>query len=151
MGLQQHLPALVAAAISWGKHHEALILRTGRGLTPGEYALARAVGVRQPEQVRVVYVPTIPLPEDTLLRGASLQSGAVSAKHTHGLTLGYGIYLVTQHANEERLVSHQLRHVHQYEMLGGLEWFMAIYVPQVVVQGYTNAPLERDARAAEVA
>jgi len=146
MNFQEQLPGLVSAAVTWGWHQEGLIIRNGRQLTQREYELARAVGVRHPEQVRVLVVDEIPLPDDPALRRLAGESGAVGT-HTHGMTLGHGIYLLRGHIGE-RLLSHELRHVHQYEILGGLEWFMAVYVPQVALLGYKKAPLERDARAA---
>lgn len=47
-------------------------------------------------------------------------------------------------------VSHELRHVHQYEQHGSIAAFLRVYLRQIVEVGYANAPLEADARAHEI-
>jgi hypothetical protein len=44
-----------------------------------------------------------------------------------------------------RLVSHELRHVHQYETAGSIAAFLGVYLAQIATVGYDNAPLEPDA------
>ena len=45
-----------------------------------------------------------------------------------------------------RLVSHELRHVHQYEAAGSIAAFLPVYLAQIVSVGYEQAPFELDAR-----
>jgi hypothetical protein len=65
-----------------------------------------------------------------------------------GITFGHGIY-IREGTVSNRLVSHELRHVHQYEAAGSIAAFLATYLQQIVTVGYDNAPLELDARAHE--
>ena len=65
-----------------------------------------------------------------------------------GLTLGYGIFIVSGHYTV-RLISHECRHVYQYETLGSIDKFLPVYLQQIVEFGYAGAPLEVDARAYE--
>lgn len=145
--LQQQLPSIIQAAVEWAREREASIAQKGFELPAEGIELARGVGVRRPELVRVQVVPEIPFPDHPALQALSRSSGLGGG--SVGLTLGYGIYVKEGHLNR-RLVSHELRHVHQYEILGGIEWFMAVYLPQVAMLGYREAPLEQDARAAEI-
>jgi hypothetical protein len=49
-----------------------------------------------------------------------------------------------------RLLSHECRHVHQYEAHGSIAAFLPVYLEQIATVGYRNSPLEQDARAHEV-
>jgi hypothetical protein len=66
------------------------------------------------------------------------------------MTLGYGIMIVGERASR-RLLSHELRHVHQYEDAGSIAAYIPRYLGQIVDVGYFDAPFERDARAHELA
>ncbi|WP_416186977.1 hypothetical protein [Hydrogenophaga sp. SNF1] len=147
MDLHTLLPELVPKAVAWAEVQSERILRCGVSLTPHGIALARGVGVYRPELVRVELVPQLPLPDDPLLQQVALAAGLLGPDMV-GLTLGYGIFIVQGHAND-RLVSHELRHVHQYETFGSISGFMPVYLAQIAEFGYEAAPLERDAREHE--
>lgn len=141
------LPQLVPAAIRWAETHEAAILASGLPLTERGIEIARRVGVAQPERIRIMLVPQLPTPDDPHLRAAALQTGLLGPGMV-GLTLGHGIYICEGHANP-RLVSHECRHVHQYEAAGSIAAYLPVYLKQVAELGYRNAPFEIDARAHE--
>lgn len=146
MDLSQLLPSLVPRAIAWAKDHEAKILRTGVRLSSDGIAIAERVGVLEPARVRLQIVPAIPMPEDPVMAQIVVGQG-LFGPHTGGVTLGHGIFLVEGKWNDQ-LVAHELRHVHQYQTMGGIDGFMPIYLTQIAQYGYRDAPLERDARAA---
>jgi hypothetical protein len=106
------------------------------------------VGVLHPELIRVKLVDRLPLPEEPMLRQAAIETGLLGPNMV-GLTLGYSIFLVHGHDNV-RLISHECRHVYQYETLGAIDRFMPVYLQQIVDYGYQSAPLEVDARAHEI-
>jgi hypothetical protein len=145
--LSKELPRLLPLAVGWASSCSREILETGIPLTPRELRLSRAVGVRDPERVRIKIVSTIPSPEDAELRAAAVQAELIGPS-TSGLTLGYGIYLVEGFICD-RLVRHECRHVHQYEQAGSIEAFLRKYIPDVLQFSYWNAPDEVDARAWE--
>jgi hypothetical protein len=121
----------------------------GSPLTDEEMGLALAVGVAYPELVRIEMVGNrLPMPGDPMLRAAALQAGMLGPGMV-GLTLGHSIFICRGHRTR-RLLSHELRHVHQYEQHGSIAAFLAVYLRQVLEAGYENAALERDARAHEV-
>jgi|HubBroStandDraft_1064217.scaffolds.fasta_scaffold934818_1 hypothetical protein len=145
--LVKELPQLLPLAVDWAESRSREILQTGCPLTSKEQRLASSVGVRRPELVRIKIVPTVPMPENLKLRVAAQQSGLLGPS-THGLTLGYGIYLV-EGFNDDRIKRHECRHVYQYERAGSIAAFLSKYVPEVLEFGYWDAPDEIDARAHE--
>jgi hypothetical protein len=122
-------------------------LRNGTPLDGAGTKLARTVGVARPELIRVQMVPTIPMPDEARLRRAAIQTGLLGP-HMGGLTLGYSIYIVAGHVTP-RLLSHECRHVHQYEVAGSIAAFLPVYLKQIMKYGYENAPYEVDARRHE--
>jgi hypothetical protein len=145
--LSKELPRLLPLAVGWASSRSSEILETGIPLSTHEMDLARSVGVRYPERVRIKTVPAIPLPEDAELCAAAVQAELIGPS-TRGLTLGYGVYLLEGFVCD-RLVRHECRHVHQYEQAGSIEAFLRKYIPEVLQFGYWNAPDEVDARAWE--
>lgn len=142
------LPALMPKAITWAKEQEARIRRDGQTLSVNQIGLAHAVGVKSPHLVRLLMVQEIPLPADGDLKAAGLATGLFSSSLA-GMTFGHGIYIRYGH-DSRSLLSHELRHVHQYEEAGSVQDFLSIYLSQVLVHGYMNSPLEIDARAHEI-
>jgi hypothetical protein len=149
MDLSAALPALLPRAIAWALARSREVQIHGTPLTREELALARMVGVARPELIRKVSVRRLPLPDDVELRAAALQTGLLGSGAS-GLTLGYAVLVVKGHETT-RLLSHEFRHVHQYETAGSIEAYLPLYLTQIVEVGYVDAPLERDARAHELA
>src|SRR5687768_6036979 len=143
------LPTLLPKAIEWAESVSAHALERGVALKPHEIAVARIVGVRVPERVRVLRLDTLPLPDDAMLRDAALTAGLLGPGMA-GLTLGHAV-LVCRGEECVRLLSHELRHVHQYERAGSIAAFLPSYLEQVVGVGYRDAPFEVDAREHELA
>ena len=142
--LAEALPRLLPDVIAWVTAQEAEVLRTGAALSPEGVALAGSVGVFFPERVRVSLVNHIPLPDYPPLREAAVETGLIGPS-TLGITFGYAIYIRYGHMTN-RLLSHECRHVHQYEAKGSIAAFLQVYLQQIVEFGYDRAPLEVDAR-----
>jgi len=145
--LRVALPLLLPRAIEWAVARSQEAAACGRSLSEREIAIARAVGVRQPELIRVYVVDSLPLPEDSALRAAALQTGLLGP-HMAGLTIGYSV-LVCRGNETVHLLSHEFRHVHQYECFGSIGAYLPVYLKQIVDFEYENAPFEIDARAHE--
>ena len=146
--LESILPLLLPKAIGWVNEQSNHILATGSPLSDVGIRLARAVGVSFPEKIRVSTVPNLPLPVDPQLRAVALETGLLG-EGMIGVTFGYGIYVCAGHA-DNRLISHECRHVFQYEAAGSIEAFLPVYLHQIATVGYDDAPLEIDARAHEL-
>lgn len=139
---------LIALATEWAEQQSALILCSGIPLNANNTNLARSVGVVHPERIRLLHVTQIPLPGNPQLIKMATETGLITP-NIAGLTLGYGIYL--RHLQcTNRLLSHEFRHVYQYEQAGSIAAFLAEYLKQIAQYGYVNAPLEIDARRHEV-
>jgi SAM-dependent methyltransferase len=149
VNLKAALLHLLPKAIAWAETEAARAADAGRSLVAGEIRLARRVGVAQPERVRLAPVDSMPMPEDPALREAALQIGLLGPAMA-GLTLGHAIF-IRRGRETRRLLSHELRHVHQYEQAGSIADFLPDYLQQIVEFGYAAAPLEQDAREHEVA
>jgi len=146
--LESVLPALLPKAIGWVNEQSTHILNTGAPLSDVGIRLARAVGVTFPGKIRVSTVPNLPLPDDPQLRAVALETGLLG-EGMIGVTFGYGIYVCAGHV-DNRLVSHECRHVFQYEVAGSIEAFLPVYLGQIATVGYFDAPLEVDARTHEL-
>ncbi len=149
--LTAELGRLLPSAITWAEGQAEVLQREGAGLSIADQDLARAVGVKHPDRVRVCLVRRIPAPSDPLLSRACAQLGFLGPD-TAGLTLGYGVYLRTGLGRHEHTVlAHELRHVAQYESRESIGAYLNVYIPELLEYGYEHAPFEIDARRAEVA
>jgi hypothetical protein len=139
------VPIILPAACAWVARQERRILAAGRPLTPAELADAAAIGIAEPARVRLLAVPTVPLPLQRLARFSRLFVGT-TFEETSGLTARFGIYLRADVAGDRHLVVHELTHTAQYERLGGIRPFLRQYLAECLTRGYSAAPLEEDAR-----
>jgi hypothetical protein len=142
------LPRLLGPAIAWAEMQSQHAERDGQCLSASSLALARSVGVMRPELIRTSVVDELPIPAEPLLRQAALETGLLRPGMI-GLTLGYSIFVVRGHMGR-RLLSHECRHVYQYEVYGSIAAFLPVYLEQIVTVGYHDAAFEQDARAHEV-
>ena len=148
MDLAAALPTLMPRAITWAAQQAALSAQRGRTLTPVLIQLAQFVKVRRPENIRVDIVDSMPLPDDELLRAAALQVG-LFGREMAGLTLGYSVLVKRGCENDMTLLSHEFRHVSQYEACGSIDAFLGVHLRHLVAYGYEDSPFEVDARAHE--
>lgn len=131
----------------WVRKQEAAILREGRPLSEWEWRWAQDVGVRRPEEVRILPVPRIPTPGFGLRSFLNRLFGLLTEGPT-GMAVNYGIYLEASQATNPSLLVHELVHVAQFERLGGVEAFLKEYLTQCVRDGYWDSDLEQEARQA---
>jgi hypothetical protein len=146
--LQAALPVLLPRAIVWAQDRAQEILASGTALSDAELLLARRMGVAKPEQIRISVVMALPLPSDPELQQAAVAAGLLGPGMV-GLTLGHGIYICAG-CKSARLLSHECRHVYQYEQAGSIAAYLPVYLQQIVTVGYQNAPFEVDARGHEL-
>lgn len=129
----------------WMQECETRIRENGEPLSDERQQLAETVGVQHAENVRVLHVETLPLPENETLKQFYLENNIHSAT-SNGRTRGYGIFIKNgPFQDDNRLYAHELVHVAQIERLGRKR-FIKTYFQQVLDYGYTEAPLEVAAR-----
>lgn len=140
---------ILPKTVTWAVEQATKGLADGRVLTPPELDDAKQVGVLAPEKIRLVLADEVPMPEDPTLREVAVRTGLLN-QNIAGLTLGYAIFVATGHLSR-RLLTHECRHVHQYEVAGSIDQFMQAYLRQITTFGYLTAPLEIDATQHEIA
>lgn len=148
MDMEVELPRLLPKAVEWAEQQAAHALAAGSPLSDQLIDVARRVGVQAPQSVRIMAVERLPRPGDPDLRMAADESGLLGPNMV-GLTLGHAVFIVARQETV-RLISHECRHVYQYESHGGITAFLPIYLGQIVKYGYRNAPMEVDARNHEI-
>ncbi|AOK18820.1 hypothetical protein WT26_22755 [Burkholderia cepacia] len=146
--LAEILPSALPAAVAWAEAEAARGIAQGAPLTPAQADDARTVGVAQPERIRVVSAAQLPFPDEPALAELAREAGLLSPG-TIGLTLGHAVY-VLRGQDTRRLLTHEFRHVHQYEAAGSIGAFLARYLQEIATVGYHDAPLEADARQHEI-
>jgi hypothetical protein len=138
---------LLPIASEWAAEQEQLILREGVPLSEEELSDARALGVRNPERVRLLQVDAIPEPTHPMLRTAYLAMNFLTGA-PRGLALQYGIFVRSDYWRDNMLITHELVHTAQYERAGGILPFLRGYLSQCFAEGYRAAPLEQEASGA---
>lgn len=147
--LRSSLPLLVPKAIAWAQAQSENAVRNGRPLDERLISIARRVGVSAPERIRILDVQYLPMPDDPQLKQAAVATGLLGSGMV-GLTLGFGVLVCPSYGKDIRLLSHEFRHVYQYEQAGSIANFLPAYLQQIATVGYQNAPFEMDARAHEL-
>jgi len=137
---------LLPLAVTWATEQEQRILGDGVPLSEKEVGDARAIGIQNPDQVRLLQVETIPRPSQPQLKAACDAIDFLTPA-TRGLTLGYGIFIRSDCWGDRLLIVHELAHVAQYERLGGILPFLRRYLFECLTLGYAAAPLELEAIA----
>ena len=137
--------ALIAAPFvaRWLRRQEMRILREGRPLSAPESALARRVGARARDRIRLLVVDTVPTPGPRWFSRMTQRLG-YPATSAVGMSLGHGIYLQRGFENRVEILAHECVHTSQYERLG-TRGFLTLYIQQCLEDGYANSALEREA------
>ena len=86
------LPVLVPVAARWVRDREASILAHGQPLSDLQMEDARRAGIQRPEQIRLEFVDTVPMPGGALYQIAKVAH--LAAATLSGMALGHGISLV---------------------------------------------------------
>ena len=140
------LEELLPLAAQWATTQQQRVLCEGVPLSKHELADAKAIGVQDPERVRLLRVEAVPVPADPTLRAAAASINFLTAA-PRGLALNYGIFVRNDHWRDRTLIAHELVHTAQFQRLGGILPFLQTYIFQCATVGYSNAPLELEAVA----
>ncbi len=145
-GLALTLAEGIAPAVArWAHDQERWILAEGRPLNEESLAIATALHIANPEEIRILVAEPIPLPAPRSLLKLAAKLGFPIFEPA-GMALGRGIYLLH---HDSRILRHELVHVAQYQRLGGIEPFLRRYLTECISIGYFDSPLEVEARAGE--
>jgi hypothetical protein len=125
---------------------DSLVLQQGRPLSPLESAAAAQSGVQHPEHIRVLSVPSIPMPGFAWQQRLAATLG-FDGRLTAGMALHYAIFLRHDLSHDLSLLRHEATHTAQAERLGGLRIFLRLYLTDCLVHGYYDCPFEIEARS----
>jgi len=142
----EELEELIPLAAQWVTEQRQRALCGGVPLSETELADAKAVGVQNPERIRLLRVETIPVPAHPMLRAAAVSMKFLPAA-PRGLALDDAIFVRADFWRDRSLIAHELAHTAQYQKLGGILPFLRTYISQCATVGYPNAPLELEANA----
>ncbi len=145
IGIDQ-VDELLPLAAQWATEQERRVLCEGVPLSESELADAKAVGVRNPERVRLLRVDEIPVPVHPMLKAAAASINFITAA-PRGLALQNAIFVRSDQWRDRDLIVHELVHTAQYQRLGGVLPFLQTYIVQCATVGYQQAPLELEATA----
>ncbi len=118
---------LAPLAYQWAQAQEAYVLKLGVKLTARQRADAEQAGVQEPDQVRILVVDRIPMPEDKELADAARQAQIITDA-SRAVAIGYAVIIRADSWQNRELLLHQLVHVAQCERSGGLEPFVLEYL-----------------------
>ena len=135
---------LIPKGSIWAQQKEQEILQVGIPLSASQLQDAKPIPLIHPENVRLLRVSTIPLPDDPELIFAA-QTIKLITPNTPGLSLRYGIFIRDDYWQNREIVVHELIHTAQCERLGGLQQFLDQYLTECIKYGYPAAPLEQEA------
>ena len=131
-------------AVKWAEDGQRFIFQYGEPLSEAQQNDARHAGVRKPEEIRLLYVPRVPQPDDGMLKEANDRLQLVTP-NTGGMTLQYGIFIRLDCRGDRQLLVHECVHTSQYEQLGSVESFLRKYLEECMKFGYPQAPMELEA------
>lgn len=144
----EELKNLLYLGAAWMQEQEERIHRNGQLLNAEQLVAAKRIGIKHAEKVHLLFVDEMPRPEHPTLL-AAVDVLRFLSPDVIGLTLGYGIFIRHAYRDDMRLLVHELTHTLQYERMGGIAPFIAQYVEECMTVGYSDSPLEKEARATE--
>ncbi len=110
-------PLILPWVVRWAEGQEKRILREGVPLSDEQMAIARLMGVANPEKIRILKVASIP-PPGSLMPGWAAKVSRHFSPHTSGMSLRYGIFIRQEYWSDPYLMAHECVHTAQYERRG---------------------------------
>lgn len=132
-------------AVRWAKRRQRNGLRHGRVLSPEEMRMARGMGVREAQRIRIIETDRIPLPGAGLLGLASRMAG-FHGSDPWGMSLGYAVFIRNGWTgSRQELLAHEFVHTAQFERMGGMRPYLVQYLRECLTVGYSASPMEQEA------
>lgn len=132
--------------IAWAADTEALGLSVGDPLVEEQLVIAKEIGIKSPEKIRLVYVDEVPFPyENFVLKIVGEALGFIGDGIVNNAQVfGYSIYIRRGYPLTTPSLAHELVHVLQIER-SSLEQVITQHFADLVKYGYENSPLEVEA------
>ncbi|HEX5792092.1 MAG TPA: hypothetical protein VFY01_02375 [Rheinheimera sp.] len=135
--------------IDWASDTEAAGLQLGEPLNAAQLEIAKEIGIKQPEKVRLVYVDAVPFPyHNPMLKLVGEATGFIGEGIINNAQVfGYSIYVRKDYPLNTPKLAHELVHVLQIER-ASLKQVITQHFADLLKYGYDNSPLEQEAFAA---
>lgn len=132
--------------IDWALETEAAGVKMGEPLNEAQLALAKEIGIKKPEEVRLVYVDAVPFPyHNPMLKLVGEATGFIGdGIINNAQVFGYSIYVRKDYPLNTPKLAHELVHVLQIERTS-LKQIITQHFADLVNYGYDNSPLELEA------
>lgn len=137
---------LLPQYIEWGYETEAQGLKVGIPLDEEELKLAKHIGIKSPEKIRIVYVDEVPFPHDNFaLKMLGESVGFIGDNITvQAQAFGYSIYARNDYKLDRPRLAHEIVHVLQIERSNFADVTFQ-HLSDLAKYGYDKAPLEVEA------
>jgi len=139
-------PIILPMATRWCSLQRDDMYSKGRAITTEEAVIAFDAGVVHPSAMRVIECDSVPLPDNWLLLQAGKLTGLYS-QELAGMTIGDCVYVNRKYISDG-LLGHEFTHVAQYQKAASMEAFLSRYINEMIEYGYSQAPMEIEARNA---
>ncbi|SDS67057.1 hypothetical protein SAMN05192545_1824 [Maribacter dokdonensis] len=138
---------LIPQYVSWAVSVDQAGIKIGEYLNEKELLLAKEVGVKFPEKVRIVYVDEVPFPyENEHLKQMGLSLGFIGKDiKNEAQAFGYSIYVRKDLNFTISKLAHELVHVMQIERSDSFFTYVIQYLNDLAKYGYSKSPLEIEA------
>ena len=142
LDFEQLLPQYIA----WAQEIDSKGLQLGEPLGSADLAMAREIGIKSPEKVRVVYVDEVPFPnENAALKSMGESLGLIgNGIVNNAQVFGYSIYVRRGYELDRPRLAHELVHVLQTERTSFGDTVVQ-HISDMAKYDYKNAPLEVEA------
>ena len=138
-------PIVFSLAVQWARRRQGSALRHGRSLSSDEMRIARRMGVREAQKIRIVETDRIPLPGAGLLGLAARWTG-FHRSEPWGMSLGYAVFVRNGWPGSfQELLAHEFVHTAQFERMGGMRPYLVQYLEECLTVGYSASPMEQEA------
>jgi hypothetical protein len=136
--------------IAWAMETEVAGLNMGEPLDNDQLVIAKEIGIKNPEKVRLVYVDEVPFPyENLVLKVVGEALGFIGEGIINNAQVfGYSIYIRKAYQLTTPNLAHELVHVLQIER-SSLDQVITQHFADLIKYGYDNSPLEVEAAKAE--
>lgn len=142
---------LLPQYIEWGYETEAQGLKLGVPLDEEGLKLAKEIGVKSPEKIRIVYVDEVPFPKDNFALKVLGESVGFIGENiiVEAQAFGYSIYVRNDYELDKPGLAHEIVHVLQIER-SNFEDITLQHLSDMAQYGYSKAPLEVEAFKANI-
>lgn len=141
------LEAILPLYVEWAENIDKEGQKSGVPLDKKGLQLAKELGIKHPEKVRLVYTDKVPFPiEVPEIKAMGEAIGFVGDGIVNNAqAFGYAIYIRNGYKLDTPKLAHELVHVQQIERSASFADFALIFLRDLAAHGHNQAPLEVEA------